>query len=93
MSYHTVKGQKRSDPPGCTNYINLYFKIYTEYKPLDNGDNTEVNIIGGFINPKEIGIFALDLEYDTGKSKISDLEAFNTSPGCPISSSALKKWA
>ena len=52
---------------GCTHYINPYFEIYTQYKPLEKGYDAEVNGIGGLINTKGIGTFTLDLEYDTGK--------------------------
>ena len=52
---------------GCTHYINPYFEIYTQYKPLEKGYDAEVNGIGGLINTKGIGTFTLELEYDTGK--------------------------
>ena len=52
---------------GCTHPINLYFELYTEYKPLEKGDDTVVNGIGGIIKPKEIGTTILDLEGDKGK--------------------------
>ena len=52
---------------GCTHYINPYFEIYTQYKPLEKGYDAEVNGIGGLINTTGIGTFTLDLEYDTGK--------------------------
>ena len=52
---------------GCTKSVYPYFEIYTQYKHLEKGDDTEVNDIGGLINPKGIGTFLLDLEDDTGK--------------------------
>ena len=39
---------------GCTNYFNPYFELYTQYKSLDKGRDTEVNGIGGIIKPKFI---------------------------------------
>ena len=34
-----------------THSINPYFELYTKYKPLEKGDNTKVNGIGGIMNP------------------------------------------
>ena len=36
---------------GCTHYINPYFDLYIDYKPLEKGNNTEVNGIGGSSSP------------------------------------------
>ena len=36
---------------GCTHYINPYFDLYIDYKPLEKGNNTEVNDIGGSSSP------------------------------------------
>ena len=47
---------------GCAHSINLYFKLYTEYKPLEKEDNTEVNTIRVIINTKGKGTFVMDLE-------------------------------
>ena len=47
-----------------------YFEIYTQYKPLETGYNTEVNVIRGIIKPKGVGPFIMGLQYDTGKSTI-----------------------
>ena len=44
---------------GCTHYINPYFELYIEYKPLEKGDDTEVNVIGGLIKPKGVGTVVL----------------------------------
>ena len=52
---------------GCTHYINPYFELYTQYKPLMKGDDIEVNSIGGIINPKGIVAAILYLEDNTGK--------------------------
>ena len=52
---------------GCTQSINPHFELYTYYKLLEKGDDTEVNNIGGIIKPKGIGTVTLDLEYETGK--------------------------
>ena len=42
--------------------INPYFELYTEYKPLEKGDDAEVNGIGGLIKTKGIGTVVLELE-------------------------------
>ena len=47
--------------------INPYFELYTHYKYLEKGDDTEVNVIGVIINPKGIGTVVLGLEDYTGK--------------------------
>ena len=52
---------------GCTHSINPYFGFYTEYKLLVKQDDTEVNGIGGIINPNGICTLVLDLEDDTVK--------------------------
>ena len=52
---------------GCTYSINTYFDIYTQYTPLEKGDNTEGNITRGIINPKGEGTVILYLKDDTGK--------------------------
>ena len=36
----------------CTHSTNPYFDLYTEYKPLDNGDVTKFNGIEELIKPK-----------------------------------------
>ena len=40
--------------PGYTHSTNPYFELYTQCKPLEKGDDTEVNGIGGLIKPKGI---------------------------------------
>ena len=52
---------------GCNHSINPYFESYTQYKPLDNRDDTEVNGIGGITKPKEIGTFVPEMEDYTDK--------------------------
>ena len=64
---------------GCTHSINPHFEIYTQYKPLEEGDDTEVNDTRGIINPKGIFTIVLDLEDDTGKIKILSLNTSTTS--------------
>ena len=49
----------------CTQSINTYFYIYTEYRLLGKEDYTEFNDIGGIIKPKGIGAILLDLEDTT----------------------------
>ena len=68
---------------GCTHYVNSYFELYTEYKPLDMGGYTEVNGIGGIIKPQGIGTVVLDLEDDTGKFYNLNFENFYYFPGAP----------
>ena len=78
---------------GCTHYINPYSELYKEYKPLEKGDDTEVNIIGGIINNEGVVIAALDLKEDTGK--IHNL-AFKQVYYFPLTSKLLSsphKWA
>ena len=59
---------------GCTHFINTYFKIYTEYKSLYPGGNTEVKGIGGLIKPQGIETIILDLEDNTDKIHNLNLE-------------------
>ena len=46
---------------------NHSIKVYTNYNPLEKGDDKEVIGIGGIIKPKDICTPVLDLEDDTGK--------------------------
>ena len=46
---------------GCTHFVNPYFELYIYYKPLEKGDDTEVNGIGGTIKTKGIGTVVLGL--------------------------------
>ena len=46
---------------GCTHSFNTYFELYTEYKPLEKGDDIEVNGIGDIIKTKVVGTIFLDL--------------------------------
>ena len=39
--------------PGCTQSVNPYFELYTQYKTPEKGDNAEFNGIGGIVKPKE----------------------------------------
>ena len=68
---------------GCTHSIDPYIKLYTEYKPLENGDNTEGNGLGGIINHKGICTIVLDLEYDTVKLQNIIFEQVYYFPGAP----------
>ena len=52
---------------GYNYFINPYFDIFTQYKPLEKGENVEVNDIGGVVKTKGINTVALNLEDDTGK--------------------------
>ena len=75
---------------GCTHSINPYFDLYTHYKPLEKGDDKEVNVIGGFIKANGIFTVVLYLEYDTGKIHNIIFKTSTTSMECPSFSSALK---
>ena len=50
--------------------VNPYFDLYTQYNPLEKGDDTEVNGIGGLMKTKGIGTAVLDMEDDRGKINI-----------------------
>ena len=52
---------------GFTHSINTYFYIYTPCKPLEKGDDKEVNGIRGIINQNGMYTVVLDLKYETGK--------------------------
>ena len=43
----------------------LKIDLYIEYKPIEEEDDTEVNVIEGLLKPKGIGLIVLDLEDDT----------------------------
>ena len=68
---------------GLAHPINPYFELYTEYKPPGKEDNTEVNNIGGFINPKRIGNAVLDLENYKGKIHNLTFKQVYSLPGAP----------
>ena len=78
---------------GCTHSIDPYIKLYTEYKPLGNGDNTEGNGLGGIINHKGICTIVLDLEYDTVKLQNIIFEQVYYFPGASKILTIPKKWA
>ena len=71
---------------GCTHSINPYFELYTHYKPLEKGDDTEVNGVRGLIKPKGIVTIVLDMEDDTGKIHNNILNKSTTSLEFLISS-------
>ena len=68
---------------GCTPLINTYFKIYTEYKSLYPGGNTEVKGIGGLIKPQGIETIILGLEDNTDKIHNLNLENVYYFPDAP----------
>ena len=61
-----------------------------QYKPLENGYDTEVNGIGGIIKPKGIVTVVLNLEYDTSKLYNIFFKTSTTYLERPIFSSSLK---
>ena len=78
---------------GFTHFINPYFELYTHYKPLEKGDDTEVNGIGGIVNPKGVVIVILDLEYNTGQIHNLIFEQVYYLPRAPNLLTSPQKWA
>ena len=77
----------------CNHPINPYFELYTQYKPLEKGDNIDINGIRGIIKPKGIDTVVLDPEYDTGKLHnliFKNVYYFHGAPEILISP---QKWA
>ena len=77
---------------GCTHFINPYFELYTQYKPLEKGDDTEINSIRGLIKPKGIGTISLEPEYDTGKLH-NIIKKIYYLPGVPKLLISPQKWS
>ena len=70
-----------------------YFELYTQYKHLEKGDNTEVNGTGRFTKPKGIGAIVLDQEDNTGKISNIIFEQVYYFPGEPKLLVIPQKWA
>ena len=71
----------------------MYFYLHIEYRPLDPGDTTQVNLIEGVAKPQGIGTIFLELEDNTGKIhklKFENIYYFPVSPNLLISP---QKWA
>ena len=78
---------------GCTYSINTYFKIYTQFKPLWNRVDTEVNGIRVTINTKEISNFTLEMEDGKGKIHNIRFEQVYYFPGVPKLLVRPQKWS
>ena len=78
---------------GFTHFINPYFELYTHYKPLEKGDDTEVNGVRGLIKPKGIVTIVLDMEDDTGKIHNNIFEQVYYFPGVPNLLIVPPKWS
>ena len=75
---------------GYNHSINPYFELYTEYKLIEKGGDTQFNGIGDIIKSKGVGIVVLEQEDNTDKLHNLNFQESTTSLVRPRSSSALK---